>query len=195
MREELFRRLSEYKQVVSPGSFLNNTGEDAKRCSWSEKYRYLRESKFTIAGDSISYSGFVTEKIVQPFIQHSIPVYFGNPEIDKDFNTKAFVWCHDEKDLDRCVEEVEYLDNHDEAYVEMLMQFPLHNEQYLSMMYSELEKFLVNIFSQDKESAYRRVKHFCANNHENYLREYARRYEKTPELVRKLKEIIKGKRK
>lgn len=31
MREELFRRLSEYKQVISPGSYLNNMVENGNR--------------------------------------------------------------------------------------------------------------------------------------------------------------------
>ena len=63
IREVLFSKLSEYKTVVSPGSYLNNITGSKKRCSWHEKYEYLQKSKFTIAGDSISCPGFFTEKI------------------------------------------------------------------------------------------------------------------------------------
>lgn len=120
MRESIFKKLMEYKHVVSPGSFMNNTentNKKVKRCSWKVKTEYLKYSKFTIAGDSIKYPGFVTEKIVQPFQQHSIPVYWGSTKIDVDFNTEAFVWCKDIEDLDRMLAQVQFLDTHDDAYI------------------------------------------------------------------------------
>ena len=89
MREKLFKELEKYKSVVSPGSYLNNANDSKKRCSWQEKYSYVKASKFTIAGDSIRYPGFVTEKIVQPFQNHSIPIYFGSTRIYEDFNKEA----------------------------------------------------------------------------------------------------------
>lgn len=192
MREELFRRLSCYKDVVSPGSYLNNTAVEgkSKKCTWQEKYQYLLESKFTIAGDSIVYPGFVTEKIVQPFEKHSIPVYFGNPEIDKDFNPEAFVWCRDKSDIERVVDQVKFLDENDDAYIDMLLKCPLTDKKSVETLYCELEKFLFNIFNQERKNAFRRIRYFCANNHEKYLREYGRRYEKTPKVIHKLKSKI-----
>ena len=194
MRERLFRELSEYRQVISPGSYLNNVhpssdeGKKGRRCTWKEKAQYLRDSKFTIAGDSIVYPGFVTEKIVQPFEMHSIPIYFGNPIIDRDFNPKAFVWCRNVSDVKRTVETVMYLDTHDEEYIQMLMQPPLAEKNDLSDVYSSFEAFLVNIFAQEKELAGRRIRYFSAENHERYLYEYEERYRKTPSAIRDLKE-------
>lgn len=193
-REVLFERLNEYKPVVSPGSFMNNVCDKnsrIKRCSWNEKNEYLKYSKFTIAGDSIEYPGFVTEKIVQPFQQHSIPIYWGSPKIDKDFNTEAFVWCKGFEDLERTLKEVEYIDTHDDAYVHMLMQCPLQEPNFLEKRYEKLEAFMLSIFSQESEQAYRRVRYFAASQHEKYLKEYANRYEKTPKLIHRIKEYIK----
>ena len=194
MRERLFERLNEYKHVVSPGSYLNNMESQrkgtAKRCSWKEKNEYLKYSKFTIAGDSIHYPGFVTEKIVQPFMQHSIPVYFGSTRISEEFNLESFVCCNDENDLERVAEQVEFLDTHDDAYVNMLMKCPLHNQSYLVEKYEALEKFLVNIFEQEPKDAYRRVKYFAAESHESYLKEYAKRWEKTPKFVHEIKQRL-----
>lgn len=193
MREVLLSKLSKYKTVVSPGSFLNNTTGSTKRCSWQEKYEYLKESKFTIAGDSISYPGFFTEKIIHPFQNYSIPIYSGNPLIEMDFNKDSFIHCKDFSDIDRVIEQVKFLDKNDDAYVEMLLSQPLVQKDYLSSVYSELECFLVNIFRQNVEQAYRRVGHICPGYHESYLCDYMRRYNKTPEILRKLKEKI-GKR-
>lgn len=190
IRERLFRELSDYKFVVSPGRYLNN--QNTSGCSWREKYQYVRLSKFTIAGDSIEYPGFFTEKIIQAFQNFSIPVYFGNPRIYDDINTKSFVWCKstDESDIKATIEQVKYLDTHDEAYLEMLMECPLLNEDYLADRYNELEKFLVNIFSQEKERAYRRVRHFCADLHESYLREYMKKHSKE-RFIDRVKSTIK----
>ena len=191
MRERLFEELNKYKHVVSPGSFLNNVGSGEKRCSRAEKYEYLCRSKFTIAGDSIQYPGFVTEKIVAPFVFHSIPVYFGSTRIFDDFNRDAFVCCRDENDIDRAVEEVKRLDTDDDAYIEMLTACPFITENYLVKLYENAESFLVNIFSQDRDTAYRRVRHFCAEQHETYLREYMKKNKNGPSLLTKMKRKIR----
>lgn len=187
MREKLFETLCEYKRVESPGSFMNNTSSDKKRCSWAEKNEYLVASKFTIACDSIAYPGFCTEKIVQPFIQHSVPVYFGNPKIDDYFNTDAFVWCKNESDLDRTLEEVRYLDQNEGAYIEKLMLSPLRDVNLIADLYNNLESFLYNIFDQSPEESIRRVRFFCAERHESFLRDYAKKYKNTPDFIKKIK--------
>ena len=108
-------------------------------------------------------------------------------KIDMDFNTESFVWCKGFNDLDRMLEEVQYLDTHDDAYVHMLTQCPLKNQMFLKNRYEELEKFLVSIFEQELEDVYRRVRYFAAEQHETYLREFRNRYEKTPQIVYRIK--------
>ena len=190
MREKLFEEINKYKLVISPGKVLNNTGTNG--CTWKEKYKYLEQSKFTIAGESISYPGFFTEKIIQPFQHHSIPVYFGNPRINEDINEKAFVWCKSsqEKDIRAAAEQVRYLDSNDEAYLKMLMCCPLLSEQYLINLYKGLEEFLVNIFSQTPVEAQRRIKYFVAETHESYLREYMQKHSKG-KLIDRTKDSVK----
>ena len=190
MRERLFEELSSYKNVISPGSFMNN--QNTKGCTWKEKRVFLEQSKFTIAGDSIEYPGFFTEKIIDPLMAHSIPIYFGNPRIDADINENAFVWCKStkEEDINAAIEKVKYLDTHDDAYIEMLMEYPLLSEDYLEKKYEDLEKFLVNIFSQEPEKAYRRVRYFCADLHESYLKEYMEKH-KRDKLIDRVKRMIK----
>lgn len=193
MREQLYYKLNEYKSVVSPGSYLNNINGSKKRCSWKEKHEYVAQSKFTIAGDSIHYPGFVTEKIIDSYIGNSIPIYYGSTRIYDDFNRNSFVCCENEKDLNSVIEQVKYLDNNDDAYIEMLIQQPLVTENYTIKLYEQLELFLVNIFTQDVNNAYRRVRDFCAGYHEKYLREYMRYYKRQPEIVRKvMAKISKG---
>ena len=120
---------------------------------------------------------------------HSIPVYFGNPKIDDYFNTDAFVWCRSETDLDRTFEEVKYLDSNDNAYIEMLMQNPLNDSNYLVDLYDRLEKYLFEIFDQEPKEAIRRVRYYSAESHEKYLKDYSKRYKNTPDFIKKIKGI------
>ena len=193
MREKLFEQLSIYKTVVAPGSYLNNTqivGKKVKRCSWKEKSDYLKLSKFTIACDSIQYPGFVTEKIVQPFEQHSIPIYSGSPLITRDFNENAFVWCKSVEDIEKTIERVQYLDTHDDAYIHMLMECPLQNRRIIEEKYKAVEKFLENIFLQEPEKAMRRIRHFAADEHNYHLKQYAKKYKRTPKIIHEVVKII-----
>ena len=175
VREKLFEALTAYKPVVSPGRYLNNTGSGG--CGWAEKYRVLEASKFTIAADSISYPGFVTEKVIQPFERHSVPIYFGSPTVGEDINENAIVLCRSDSDADirAAAERAAYLDAHDDEYIEMLMQPPLKDERYLENKYAELEEFLVRIFSQEPDRAGRRIKNFCADLHSSYLTDYMKK--------------------
>ncbi len=122
-------------------------------------------------------------------MQHSIPVYFGNPKIDDYFNKDAFVWCKSKNDLTKNLEEVKYLDTHDDAYIEMLMQNPLNDGNYLVELYEKLEEFLFNIFEQNPEESIRRVRYYCADNHEKFLKDYSKRYKNTPDFIKKIKGI------
>lgn len=184
VRENLFRALETYKPVASPGKYMNNTGGHG--CGWAEKYDWLKKSKFTIACDSVSYPGFFTEKVIQPLQMHSVPVYFGNPDICEDINPAAILWCRssEEAELQRVVEQAAYLDTHDDAYIEMLTQDPLPSPDFLTKRYEELESFLINIFSQPPAEASRRIKDFCANNHENLLKDCMQKNASEPLLIR-----------
>ena len=42
MRERLFKELENYKEVFSPGKYLNN--QNTNGCNWAEKAKYLKES-------------------------------------------------------------------------------------------------------------------------------------------------------
>lgn len=190
MRERFFKTLNEYKPVISAGGHLNNTGSP-KGCTWAEKYEYVKGSKFTIACDSIEYDGFVTEKIIQAFENHSIPIYFGNKRIDDEFNTEAFIWCKNESDFENAIERIKHIDSHDDEYIKMLSQNPLKNPNEIKKRYEELENFLVNIFSQEPDKAIRRVQHYRAEEHENHLKKYYKVHSKTPEFLHKLTEKLK----
>ena len=171
-RELILSTVEKYKRVESAGSFLNNM-PDGKVVPYSDKkIDFLRMCKFTIACESISHPGFVTEKLTDPFVAYSIPIYFGNPLVGKEFNTKAFVNCHEYDSFDEALNKVIEIDNNDELYIEMLMQNKFVSEDYYDNLCAGLKSFLWQICSRKPQEAYRRMRFYIAKDHESYLNEY-----------------------
>src|SRR5476649_2221352 len=93
-RETFFKRLSKYKKVDSPGSSMNNmpaidTVYGGNK--WESKKQFLSPYKFTIAFENDISPGYQTEKLYDPMIANSIPIYCGDPFIGDTFNTKSFI--------------------------------------------------------------------------------------------------------
>jgi hypothetical protein len=132
-RIRFFKALSRYKKIDSFGKVLNNTAgvkgsADRTNANW-KKYRrgFLAPYKFSIAFENASYPGYVTEKILYAMLTNAIPIYWGNPEIGKDFNTKSFVNCHEYKNFDEVVERVREIDNDQNLYRQYLAE-PYYHE-------------------------------------------------------------------
>ena len=72
----------------------------------------------------------------------------------------------------------------------MLCENPLKNPDEIKTLYEELEKFLINIFSQEPCDACRRVKYYAAEEHERHLKSFYKSYAKTPQIVHSIIEKI-----
>lgn len=120
-RNEFFLKLSKYKRVDSGGRWMNNIGYPI-----TDKLKFQSEFKFSIAFENNAYRpehpGYSTEKIMQPMTVNSIPIYWGNPVIDREFNTKSFINYYDFKDFDKVIDFIIELDNDDDKYLDMLRQ-------------------------------------------------------------------------
>ena len=113
MRTKFFHALSKYKRVDSGGRYLNNIGGNVK-----DKMAFCSQYKFNIAFENSSSPGYTTEKVMQPLSCFSVPIYWGNPLIAKDFTPASMVCVRDEADIDRAIEEIVRLDTDDAAYLE-----------------------------------------------------------------------------
>lgn len=168
-REYFFRLLSHYKQVDSGGGAFNNIGEWVK-----DKLAWQRDYKFSIAFENSSKPGYTTEKIIDPLSAQTIPIYWGNPDIAKDFNAKRFINCHDYSSFDEVVERVKELDADDGKYAEVLSQpwFPEGKQPAPLTEDPAVIAFLTNIIEQGPERA-RRTVNYGMTRH--IYRERARR--------------------
>lgn len=97
--------MSKYKKVHSGGKLLNNFGDTVK-----DKLEFISDFKFTFAFENSSYPGYVTEKIYDSMFVNSIPIYWGSPLINIDFNTKSFVNHHDYNNDEEVIQRIIELD-------------------------------------------------------------------------------------
>ena len=110
-RIEFYEKLTSYKPVDSGGKVMNNVGGRV-----ADKLKFLRDYKFTIAFENSSYPGYTTEKILEAIISNTIPIYWGNPLIGRDFNPGRFINCHDFKGFDEVISHVREVDQDDDLY-------------------------------------------------------------------------------
>ena len=122
VRNEFFKKLNKYKKVDSGGRLYRNIN---KRIG--NKLDFIRKYKFTIAFENESYPGYTTEKIFEPMLVNSLPIYWGNPLVHKDFNPKSFINCHEFNSLDEVVDKIAELDNDWDKYLEYYEQPYFHN--------------------------------------------------------------------
>ncbi|MDR1632107.1 MAG: glycosyltransferase [Dysgonamonadaceae bacterium] len=150
IREQFFKKLSQYKKVDSGGRYLNNIGGPVL-----DKMAFIRNYKFTIAFENSSVSGYTTEKLVQPMAINSVPIYWGNPDVHLDFNKNSFVFVNNFDTLDAAVEEIIRLDNDDESYIKIIQNI-LYNDYTSKKDWSKkLLVFLQNVIEQDQTKAKR----------------------------------------
>jgi hypothetical protein len=112
-----FKELQKYKHVDSAGLVLNNTGYHIPE---SKKIEWLKDYKFTIAFENQMHSGYTTEKLIQPLMAGSLPIYNGNNTVYNDFNTKSFINTHEYNNLEEVIEQIIKIDLNDDLYNDIM---------------------------------------------------------------------------
>jgi len=112
-------KLSKYKKVDCGGRWMNNIGYAV-----TDKRKFQSEYKFSVAFENNAYRpqhiGYTTEKIMEPMTVNSMPIYWGNPKIDLEFNPKSFVNFYDFNSFDSMIDYVVELDKNDDLYLQKL---------------------------------------------------------------------------
>lgn len=152
-RKNIFNTLGTYKKVNAAGAYLNNTGG----LKVGNKLEYELKHKFSIAFENSSRPGYTTEKLYGALGAKTIPIYWGNPEVSKEFNDKRFINCHNFKNLDEVLKRVKEIDANDELYLDIINQPTTVPSYNFDDVRQGLDDFLKNIFDQPLESARRRT--------------------------------------
>ena len=161
-REEFFDKLSLYKKVDALGRCRGNVIDG--NCSHVETDRgtYTKELtyndlavqkyipyKFTIAFENSNLDGYITEKIINPILAGSIPIYWGTPQIKNHFNQKSFISVDNFPSIDDCINHIIEVDQNNELYQKYLNEdFMMGNKfnEYLDLNEKKLENALKSVF-------------------------------------------------
>jgi hypothetical protein len=133
-RLDFFHHLSRYKKVDSGGEFMNNIGRAIGPYTHG-KIDFLKAYKFNIAFENASFPGYTTEKIFEPMVARCLPIYWGNPLIQEEFNPRSFLNYADFSSEEALIEKIIELDRDDGKYLEYLREPYFYNDtpsQYFS---------------------------------------------------------------
>ena len=150
-RERFCERLSGYRRVDAPGVSCNNMPPIGTGVA--DKLAFVSQYKFTLAFENESAVGYTTEKIVEPFLAGSVPIYWGNPEVARDFDPRSFINAHDFASEDELLEHIVRVDGDDDLYRSYLAASPYAGNVVPEVLRDEtLDSFVERILSSGVRS-------------------------------------------
>ncbi|EJC37246.1 glycosyltransferase family 10 domain-containing protein [Helicobacter pylori] len=149
IRNAFYDALNSIEPVAGGGSVKNTLGYNVKN-----KSEFLSQYKFNLCFENTQGYGYVTEKIIDAYFSHTIPIYWGSPSVAKDFNPKSFVNVCDFKNFDEAIDYVRYLHTHPNAYLDMLYENPLNTLDgkayfYQNLSFKKILDFFKTILEND----------------------------------------------
>lgn len=132
-RNAFFQELSRHQLVHSGGPVFRNCPGPSDRHDhdWRQaKIDWLGNYKFTIAFENQSFAGYTTEKLVDPFLAGSVPIYFGDPLVDYDFAPGSYLNLASFGSIRRLAEAVVELSTDEQTWNSMRAQAPLGELEY-----------------------------------------------------------------
>ena len=96
MRNVAFQWLSNYKPVDSAGRLFNNVGDTIFAGLGGgggelAKVEFYKKYRFVIAYENQSSPGYTTEKLLHAKAAGCVPIYWGDPKVERDFDTAGFI--------------------------------------------------------------------------------------------------------
>ncbi len=141
-RAEMIDLLGQYKDLDSGGKLNNNVGGPVR-----DKVKFISNYKFTLCFENSFARGYTTEKIVEGFAGGCIPIYWGNPDITKEFNPGRFINCNQFESMEEAAEYIKEIDQDNETYLSMLHQpLFLTGQDTFQIIQDNLEHFLDSVF-------------------------------------------------
>lgn len=121
IRNKAFEWLNEYKKVDSAGRLFNNIGDELFAGLGGgggelKKFEFLKKYKFALAFENASSQGYTTEKLLHAKASGAIPIYWGDPKVERDFNIDGCIDARGIKTKEDLIDLVKQIDENDELY-------------------------------------------------------------------------------
>lgn len=155
IRNAFFTELSRHRFVTSPGAVFHNAESidssnpaDVRQAKLSA----MRNFSFNIAMENSQRPGYSTEKIADAFFGGAIPIYWGDPLVNVDFDQRTFLNLASFPSIIELVDRVLELDENEQLLEPMLSVAPLHRHTYEEIARPELlAEFLSRAISRARQ--------------------------------------------
>jgi len=125
-RMAFFDELNRRRKVDSVGRAANNVGWGVP-LGHDQKLRVLQPYRFTIAFENKHLAGWTTEKMYDPLVAHTVPIFWGDPRASDHFNPEAFINAYDFGSLADLADYVFAVDADEKLYRKYLEAPPFRN--------------------------------------------------------------------
>ena len=122
-RVDIYNKISEYKNVDALGKSCNATNIEIDRFVFNDDYTYndiavkkYSKYKFVLALENGISEGYITEKLINPIIANSIPIYAGPNDVFTIINKKRIIYVYDFNNYDDLLNYIIEIDNNDNLY-------------------------------------------------------------------------------
>lgn len=124
VRSDFIAALEKLRPIASGGRVNNNVGGPV-----DDKIDFIGHYKFNIAMENSMVDDYTTEKLVDALYAGTVPIYWGNRKVGKQFNPEAFIDISDFDSFDSAIEYILRVDADEDLYNKYLEAVPvLENE-------------------------------------------------------------------
>ena len=141
-RNELVQSLCTKMEVHGYGGAFNNTIPDGE----SNKLNLISDFKFHICFENSIQPGYYTEKLLHAKVAGTIPLYYADENVNKDFNTEGFINLNNFNTIDDFIEYVLYVNSNEKIFNkiknEPLFTIPEKPQQLISEISTFIQKII-----------------------------------------------------
>jgi len=144
-RDSFVKELSKYKKVDCPGIVHRNMNVKIPK-GGDAKINFFKKYKFAMAFENSRGNGYVTEKLTDAMMAGCIPIYWGDPQVKLDFNTRSFIEVLDYGNFDRAIKRIKNIDSDASAAKKILAQPWINYDSWILLNNHKTENFIRRIF-------------------------------------------------
>jgi len=125
MRNQAFQWLNTYKPVDSAGRLFNTMGDGLFAGLGGgggelRKHEFLKDYKFSLAYENAEAPGYTTEKWLHAKAAGCIPIYWGDPKVERDFDMNGCIDAREAKTGAELIRLVQTVDTDASLWLKMM---------------------------------------------------------------------------
>jgi len=157
IRNQSFHWLNQYKQVDSGGALFNTIGNELSAGLGGgggelKKTKFMMNYKFALAYENSKSQGYCTEKYLHAKAAGAVPIYWGDPEFQRDFDPAGCIDARRFSTPEELINAVKELDTNDDLWRAKAM-VPALDDYRLDLTRRTLSECAVRLYTCMKVDA------------------------------------------